>query len=78
MTIKSLVTEMSIFNSGTNPIYGAEITKLRLDDESGGGFFILSQASRGEVWLELDEISAIYNRASKMIQDYDAVTDGKQ
>lgn len=69
---------MSIYNSTVNPIYGEGVTRLTLTDEAGGGFFELSQSTDYEstkIRLQLDEIAAIYNHASRMMQDYDAETD---
>lgn len=69
-----MVTQMMIFRTGENPVYGEENIKLTLTDEAAGAFFIVEQGGEG-VRLELDEIAAIYNHANKMMQDYCAKTD---
>ena len=76
--IKAMVTEKSIYHDGENPIHGEGNTRLILTDEAGGGFFELRQSNDyGDqcIRLELDEISAIYNHASNMIQEYDKAVD---
>lgn len=70
--IKSMTTEIAIYRSGTNPIYGEESTRLILTDEAAGAFFLVRQDG-GEVRLQLDEIAAIYNHAKKMSQDYEGM-----
>ena len=74
--IRSLVTQMSIYRKGENPIYGEENIKLILTDEAAGAFFLIEQGGEG-VRLELVEIAAIYNHAKKMQQDYDGEIQSK-
>lgn len=67
---KTTVMAVSIHRPGENPYYGVDVTMLSLEDESGGGFFVLKQLDK-EIRIELEEIEAIHQAAKKMLEDYE-------
>jgi hypothetical protein len=62
----------SIHPEGTNPIYGEGVTTIKIDDESCGGFIVLSQET-GTVSVTIDELQHIARVAKEMIDAYDMV-----
>jgi hypothetical protein len=41
---KTTATEVTVHRAGENPIFGEGATRVRLDDEAGGLFFVLEQS----------------------------------
>ena len=61
------ITEISIHASGDNPVFGDSVTKVRLEDEAGGAFLVVSQEER-ELRLDYDELVEITEAAKWMME----------
>jgi len=75
-SVKYLVTtpiEVSIHRVGENPIFGHSVTKIRIQDEAGGPFIVLTQCfedSEGKLSFDLDELEQVLIQARKLIAAY--------
>ena len=59
-----MTIEKAIYPEGQNPIYGKDVTKIKLDDESEGPFLVLSQSldtGYVEMKLEIEELEVLAN-----------------
>ena len=65
---------ISIHPEGDNPIYGERATHVRLDDETGGAFVVITQiddnAKPGEVRIDPEELPLILQAAASLIAGY--------
>ena len=61
------ITEISIHASGDNPVFGDSVTKVRLEDEAGGAFLVVSQEER-ELRLDYDELVEIMDAAKALLE----------
>lgn len=68
MAFKAVVTEMAVHHIGDNPIYCDSVIRIRLDDEAGGIFVVLSQVG-ADIRVDMDELELITTTAKKMIDD---------
>lgn len=76
MKLRSMTMEKSIYPSGSNPVYGEDVTKIRVDDEAGGGFLVISQstdAGQSAIRLTVEELSLINQIGREMMDDYNAI-----
>jgi len=69
---------MSIHPEGQSPIFGECVTKVILDDESGGPFIVIDQsvldgAENGKVRLELEELREVMAVAEYLLAQPGAV-----
>ena len=66
--------QVSIHRKGHNPIFDDGVTKLSIDDEGGGGFFILEQhdSQDGKLRFDPDELEAIAKEAKRLLFIYEA------
>jgi hypothetical protein len=75
-SLKYLVTtptEVSIHRLDENPIFGRSATKIRVQDEAGGPFIVLTQCfedSEGKLSFDLDELEEVLIQARKLIASY--------
>jgi hypothetical protein len=70
---RSTLTAIAIHREDTNPVYGEETTIVRIEDEGGGPFFILSQSSDdGErsIRLDYDEFKLISQSAEILLNGW--------
>jgi hypothetical protein len=80
MTIDYKVTELmvSVHASSDNPIFGDTATHIRIEDEAGGGFVVLTQTNEvnkpGELRFDIDELHIIYSEAVKLMAQYNINT----
>jgi hypothetical protein len=72
---------MSLHRSDQNPVYGAGVLTLSLEDEGGGAFFILKEndvddvsGANKEVRLDFDELAAVFATAVKMRKQWQQST----
>jgi hypothetical protein len=71
------ITKISIHSQGDNPVFGASVVSVEMDDEAGGAFFIVSQETsesetqKGTVRLDFEEIEAIREVSKKMLNEYE-------
>lgn len=75
MKLRVLVMEKSIYPEGKNPVYGEEVTRIRVDDEAGGGFLVIQQSTDhgvSEVRVTIEELCLLYQHGREMMQGYDA------
>ena len=72
--IKTTTISVAVHRAEINPIFGEGVTRVSLDDETGGPFVVLRQyedeLGNGEVRLEIEELRAITAAAEKLIADY--------
>lgn len=55
MNFKQLITSINVYHEKENPIFGETVTKITLDDESGGIYFTLTQyPDQGEQIVKFD------------------------
>lgn len=66
--VNTIITQVSVFRKGLNPIYGEGTTHIRIEDEAAGPFIILSQNDQ-EIRLDEDEIQVIADAALKLLAD---------
>lgn len=74
MKLKVMTIEKSIYPEGQNPVYGDDVTKIRVDDEAGGGFLVVSQstdAGLNEIRLTVEELCALNLHGMEMMMRYD-------
>jgi len=68
--MKTILTA-SIHPVGTNPIFGETATHIRIEDESGGAFIVLSQShdeiANGEVRFDLEELELVISTARELM-----------
>jgi hypothetical protein len=62
--LRTTTTAWSVHHANENPIYGEGVTDVRLEDESGGCFLVISQGGReeaklGEVRLSIEEFDLV-------------------
>lgn len=68
------VIAISIHRDTENPLFGEGATHMRLEDESAGGFFVISQEGKAEIALDPDDLYLIAEEGRKMMEAYDAIT----
>lgn len=56
--MKHCITSLSVCRAGDNPVFGASVTKVRLEDESAGMFFTLEQED-GTTRFDFDEFEEV-------------------
>jgi len=80
MAVDYKVTELavSVHAPNDNPIFGVSSTHIRIEDEAGGGFIILSQSNEvnkpGELRFDIEELYIVYNEAVKLMAQYNINT----
>jgi hypothetical protein len=67
---KTVVSAMVSMGEGS-PLYAEGATKISIEDESGGGFIILTQDDMSNgLRFDLDELEFIYNVGKQMVEEY--------
>ena len=69
--MKLTVTEIAIHKEGDSPIFGDMVTHVKLDDEGGGTFIVITQeyiSQMNEIRLDFSEIEYII-KAFDMLKD---------
>ena len=69
------VTEVAIHNDGDSPVFGESVTRVRLEDDAGGAFLVVSQEDR-ELRLDYDKLVDIIESA-KWLLDQQGVKCGE-
>ena len=72
--MNKLITEVNVIHNKTeNPIFGESITSLKLEDEGGGPFLVISQnwAENKELRLDMDELLDIVEAAKELFSQAD-------
>jgi len=64
------IIEISIHDKDANPIFGEGVTRVKLEDEAGGGFIVLKQDC-AEIRLNIDKLEEIYFAARELMEQYD-------
>lgn len=65
--------EVSVHRAQDNPIFGEGTTKVRVEDEGGGSFIVLTQTSEeseGKLRFDLDELECVVKVAKELIANY--------
>lgn len=52
------ILSLSVYRQGDNPVFGETVTKVILDDEAAGLFFILEQED-GKLRFDFDEFKEV-------------------
>ena len=72
--MKTAVMAMSIYYDDESPVYGERSIHIKIDDESGGSFFVVTQnderSKTGEIRLEVGEIEKLAQLARQMMKGY--------
>jgi len=58
-TMKLTITEISVHPSTESPIFGEQVTRIRLDNEGAGYFVRIVQDGEPFVWLDFDELEYV-------------------
>ena len=69
---RTTVVAIAVHREGESPIHGEGVTTIRLDDEGGGSFLVLTQGT-DELRLDPDEIRVVLEAAERL-----AGTEGRQ
>ena len=56
--MKHCILSLSVYRQGDNPVFGETVTKVSLDDEAAGLFFILEQEV-GKLRFDFDEFKEV-------------------
>ena len=71
---KTTTISVAVHRAEINPIFGEGVTRVSLDDETGGPFVVLRQydveLENGEIRLDIEELRAVTAAAEKLIADY--------
>ena len=73
MKYKSTIIKISIHSENVNPVYGAGVTHVNVQDEAAGPFLTLSQVGEEKfecVRIDLDELEMIAAEAKKLIGQF--------
>jgi len=65
----SIPVKHSVYYKGENPLSGENTVTIRLEDEGGGCFFVLSDAE-GEIKVDPEQLQILAGIAGKMSRDY--------
>jgi hypothetical protein len=71
MPYTKTVTAMAVHLDTDNPIYGESVTKIELEDEAGGLFFLISQpsiAENGKLRFDHEELEMVLEAARELIK----------
>lgn len=60
------IVSFSVYRQGDNPVFGETVTKVSLDDEAAGFFFVLEQEA-SKVRFDFDEFEEVI-KAVKTIE----------
>lgn len=69
--VQTTINSIAIHRAGDSPIFGESTTIVRLDDEGGGPFVVIEQATAtqpGVVKLDPDEITIVMRAASRLLR----------
>ena len=69
--MKLTVTEIAIHKEGDSPIFGDMVTHVKLDDEGGGTFIVITQeytSQMNEIRIDFSEVEYIL-KAIEMLKD---------
>lgn len=66
---------VAVHRVGDNPIFGESVTDIRVDDDAGGPYIVISQEGRdmgpdvkpGELAFELDELRIVMGAAMRLL-----------
>lgn len=76
--LKATVLAISVHDEKTNPVFGEGVIHLKIDDESGGGFFVISQPcismDSTDIRVTSEELILLASEGKKMMDAYDLVT----
>lgn len=71
---KTFTERVNLYADGDNPVFGNSVTTVSINDESGGPYFILTQARdgwSGELHLDFAEVKPLFDIMQKMIKECD-------
>lgn len=69
--VQTTINAIAIHRAGDSPIFGESTTIVRLDDEGGGPFIVIEQATPaqpGVVKLDPDEIAIVMRIARRLLR----------
>lgn len=67
--LHAITTAMQIYREGDDPIYGETVISIRVEDESGGWYFVIDsevKAEDGGIKVELDELRKLLECAEEL------------
>lgn len=70
---KVTVIAISIHPENENQIFGEGVINMRIEDEAGGGFFVISQNGATKIRLNPDELYLLAKEGKKLIDAYEKV-----
>lgn len=68
---QTTINAIAIHRAGDSPIFGESTTIVRLDDEGGGPFVVIEQATAtqpGVVKLDPEEVAIVMRAASRLLR----------
>ena len=73
-SIKITPIVVSVHRSDVNPVFGEQAIHVKVDDEAGGPFIILTSNGdndAGEIRIDMDELEAVTKAARQLIHGYE-------
>jgi hypothetical protein len=73
MVYKTTTLMVAVHPEDDNPVFGERATHIRVEDEGGGSFLVISQShdniQPGEIRVDFEELTKIHE-ASKMLREH--------
>ena len=67
MTYKITTLKLSVHPEDDNPVFGEQSTHIRIEDDAGGPYLVISQChddiKPGEICLSFEELTKVYKAA---------------
>jgi hypothetical protein len=74
MKYKTTILAISVHHESENPVYGENATHIRVEDDAGGPYLILSQSrdvlEPGEIGVDFAELDAIHQAAQVLRKQF--------
>lgn len=71
---KATVIAISIHEEKDNPYFGESAIHMRIEDESGGGFFVITQIGNTEIRADIEDVLLMASEGKKIMDAYYKVT----
>ena len=65
--MKHCILSLSVYRQGDNPVFGETATKVSLDDEAAGLFFLMEQEA-GTLRFDFDEFEEVVKAVNTLQQ----------
>jgi len=71
---KTFVERVNLYKEGDHPIFGESVTRVTIDDQTGGPYFVLKQSQddfEGELRLDFSEVEPLFKLMKNMMKNCD-------